>query len=77
MRPERTASVGILTRGDGDLATVACQYNTLACREASITLFLHNHNGAAIVFTDFQLNALSFVHRTLNALAGYATRNPG
>lgn len=62
-----------LTRGNGNLAAVACQNHTLACGEAGITLFLHNHDGAAVVFTDFQLNALSFVHRALYALTRYAT----
>lgn len=46
-----------LTRRNGNLATVACQHDALTGREAGAALFLHNHNGAAVVFTDFQLYA--------------------
>src|SRR5690606_41117306 len=62
-----------LTRRNGNLATVACQHDALTSREAGAALFLYNHDGAAVVFTDFQLHTLGFVHRTLNALACYAT----
>ncbi|STV57569.1 Uncharacterised protein [Klebsiella pneumoniae] len=37
--------------------------------------FCTNHNGIAIVLTDFQFNALRFIHRALNALTGYAARD--
>lgn len=64
----------ILAGRDCNLAAVAGQDNTLAGREAGIALFLHNHNGVAVIFTDFQLNALGFVHRALDALACDAAR---
>ncbi|AEW73351.1 hypothetical protein EcWSU1_01913 [Enterobacter ludwigii] len=60
---------------NGDLASVARQNNALAGRETGITLFLYYHDGAAVIFTDFQFYALAFVHCTLNALACNTTRN--
>ena len=35
-------------------------------------MLLHYHDGVTVIFADFQLNALSFVHRALYALTGYA-----
>ena len=59
--PEAT-SIMELAWGYSHLATVACQDHTLAASKLGFTLFLHNHDGVAVVFTDFQLNALGFVH---------------
>ena len=47
----------------------------LADGEWGVTLFLNHHDGVTVIFTDFQLNALRFVHRALYALTGYATGN--
>ncbi len=40
-----------------------------------VPLFLYHHDGVAIIFTNFQLDTLRFVHCTLYALTGYTTCN--
>jgi len=51
-----------LTRRNGNLAAIACQHDALACGKTGVALFLHHHNGVAVVFADFELDALGFVH---------------
>ncbi len=60
---------------NGHLTAIAGQYDTLARRETSVALFLYHHDGITIVFTNFQLDTLRFVHCTLYALTSYATCN--
>ena len=65
----------ILTRGHRHLLAIAGDNNALTRREVGAALFLHNHDGIAVIFTNFQLYALGFVHCTLNALACNITPN--
>lgn len=47
-----------LARGYGNLAAAAGDSHALSDGERRAALFLHHHDGVAIIFANFQLNAL-------------------
>lgn len=51
-RGQQTTPIMSLARGNGHLAAIAGQYNALAGGKAGVALFLHYHDGAAIIFAD-------------------------
>jgi hypothetical protein len=69
LKESRQQNKGGLTGRNSDRAAIAGNGYALTNTETGRSLFLHHHNGVAIILPNFQFNALGAIHGAADALA--------